>query len=115
MRCPLPWRPIREELLVLGPVSGDGLRLTHLSRELAGHRDLFGRLSIAIWSSCGTLFLGTEGRLFEGQLFFRRVRKLLPPGNVRYVKVANRRAMVHDCWKLIVSFLRIPDRNHFSG
>ena len=115
MRGPISWKPLREELSRWGPLSGNGIRPAHLSRELAGHRDLFGRLSIAIWSSCGTLFLGTEGRLFEGQLFFRRGRKLLPPGNVRYVKVANRRAMVHGCWKLIVSFLRIPDRNHFSG
>ena len=27
MHRPLPWRPLREKLLVLGPVSGDGLRV----------------------------------------------------------------------------------------
>jgi len=67
MRCPLPWRPIREELLVLGPVSGDGLRLTHLSRELAGHRDLFGRGGQAVPHGLsrerGTLNAGRRQRI----------------------------------------------------
>ncbi len=39
---PLPWRPLREELLLLGPALGDGLRAVDLSRELARHRDLLG-------------------------------------------------------------------------
>ena len=43
MRRPLPRRPLREELFLLGSVSGDGLRPAHLSREPAGHRDLPGR------------------------------------------------------------------------
>ena len=40
MRFPLRWRALRETLLPLGPVSGDGLRPTDLSRKLARHRDL---------------------------------------------------------------------------
>ena len=43
MRGPLLWRPVREELHLLGPVSGDGFRPINLSRESAGHRDLPGR------------------------------------------------------------------------
>jgi hypothetical protein len=36
MRRPLLWRPVRKELLLLGPVSGDGVRPVDLSRESAG-------------------------------------------------------------------------------
>ena len=43
VRRSLSWGPLRKELLLLGSVSGDGLRPTHLSREPARHRDLPGR------------------------------------------------------------------------
>ena len=69
----------------------------------------------AVLSNPNTLRFTGDLHGLARQLFLRRGRKLLAPGNVRYVKVANRRAMVHGRWKLLVSFLRIPDRNHFSG
>ena len=37
MRGPLRRRSLREKLLLLGPVSGDGLCATDLSRESARH------------------------------------------------------------------------------
>ena len=37
---PPSWRPLRQGILLLGSVSGDGLRAIHLSREPARHRDL---------------------------------------------------------------------------
>jgi hypothetical protein len=37
MRGPLRRRSLREKLLLLGPVPGDGLRATDLSRESARH------------------------------------------------------------------------------
>src|SRR6185503_1029157 len=40
LRCSLPRKPIREELLLLGSVSCYGFRPTHLSREPARHRSL---------------------------------------------------------------------------
>src|ERR1700687_5287888 len=43
VRGPLSWGPLREELLLLGSVSGDGVRPAYLSREPAGYRNLLGR------------------------------------------------------------------------
>ena len=42
VRGPLSWKPLREKLLLLGSVSGHGLRPAHLSRKPTRHRDLPG-------------------------------------------------------------------------
>src|ERR1019366_3794411 len=38
--CPPPWRLLLQGIFLLGPVTGDGLRATHLSREPARYRVL---------------------------------------------------------------------------
>src|ERR1035437_936223 len=38
--CPPPWRLQLQGIFLLGPVTGDGLRATHLSREPARYRVL---------------------------------------------------------------------------